>query len=508
MKTYVFSKDPLTDTEVVADVTDLLKFGETVVSITPQPVSPVSPAPLVVTQLSDPTNPQVLMLLQGTDVNVSYGYQLLITTDARVLTAQCVVTSVDPNFVPYTTQDPNAYTDLVDTIEAGQSAVGTAVFVFGADIDPAGGYVTWEFMDYQGVVYSSGNAYSYEIQSSGLANTVLARAVINVPSSVPPSDVNSKYQLRYTLTLKPIDPAQQHIYYSAENVTVTGMTTVPLGTQDQIEMRGKPATMSIVLDKVYDNVVLEVYKDNQLLGSARVTQYDRVGSGFYYAATIQTGQMPESLEAYDVLWNYSNAVDPNRIWTESARLWISNPSIENAVNDVKSKINKARTTLFGLPDTLFPSEVVMVWLRRGMDMFNGYSGVFTSLTMTNAKGPIREYWLMCAEVMALQSQELAEGEKQFDFQGAAISLSVDHAAAYGGLADKIQGRLDNELKPMKQNLIIKGQTTGDGSADPSRLGRGAIGCVGITITPASPWGPYRSGLPYPQLSISTGTGIP
>ena len=498
MKTFVYSKDPNADLEVIADVTELLKFGETVASIVPATVSPASANPLIVTRESDIVDPQVKLLLQNGDLNVSYGFQLIITTDARVLTALVAVTLVDPAFIPYTTQDPNAYVDLLDTIQAGQSAIGTAVFSFPATVDPTGGYVTWEFMDSQGTVYSSGNAFDYQIQSSGLANTVLARAVINCPSSVPPSSVNSKYQLRYTLTLAHLDPTLQREYLSAENVTVTGLTTNPVGTQDQIEFRGKPAKLSIVLDQLYDTVVLEIYKDNTLLGSAPVTQYERVSNGFYYAATVQTNAMPESLEAYNVVWNYGNAVDQNTVFTETARLWISNPSIENAVNDVKSKINKARTTLYGTSDLIFPSEVVMVWLRRGMDMFNGYSGVFTSITMTNAKGAIREYWLMCSEAVALQSQELAEAEKAFDFQGAAISLNVDRSAAYGSMADKIQGQLDNQLKPLKQNLVIRGHTSGDGSADPTRLARGAIGCVGITITPASPWGPYRSGLPYPQ----------
>ena len=168
---------------------------------------------------------------------------------------------------------------------------------------------------------------------------------------------------------------------------------------------------------------------------------------------------------------------------------------------MKARITKAHTTLYGTSDLIFPTETVMLWLRRGRDMFNSYQGVFTSFTMVNAKNGIREYWLMCAEAMALTSQELAEAEKAFDFQGAAISLNVDRAAAYGSMADKIQGLLDNQLKPMKQNLIIKGQTSGDGSADTTRLGRGAIGCVGITITPASPWGPYRSGLPFPNVGI-------
>ncbi|MEK9322795.1 hypothetical protein, partial [Escherichia coli] len=60
-----------------------------------------------------------------------------------------------------------------------------------------------------------------------------------------------------------------------------------------------------------------------------------------------------------------------------------------------------------------------------MDAFNGAYGQFTSFTMTNARGPIREYWLLYAELAAIQSQYLAEGEKAFNYQGAAISLEVD-----------------------------------------------------------------------------------
>src|SRR6185503_16325205 len=99
--------------------------------------------------------------------NISYGFQLLVNTTARVLALQVAVSVTDPNYSTYTTQDQNAYTDFVDTIQAGQSAIGTAIFSFPPTVDPAVGYVNWEFMDATGVVYASGNAYDYNIQSSG-----------------------------------------------------------------------------------------------------------------------------------------------------------------------------------------------------------------------------------------------------------------------------------------------------------------------------------------------------
>lgn len=499
-QTFIFSKDALTDTEVQVDITALLKYGETVISVVPQPVSPTTTPPLMVTKLPDPIpwEPLVQMLLTGGDVNVSYGFQLLITTNARQVTALVAVTVTQDVQVPYQTQNPEAYVDLVDTIEVGKSAMGTAVFSFPNDIDPRGGYVNWEFLDSSGIVYANGNAISYEIQSNGISNIVFAKALINCPSSVPPSDVNSKYQLRYTLEAVNALPGQQSTFYSYENISVIGLTTVPTGTQDTIELRYTQAQLSIVIPELYDTIIVQINQDNLVIGSKQVTDFTRVSSGFFYQAAIDTSGLVESLEPYTVVWKYSNSISPNLIYSETAKLWITTPSVLDCVTDVKAKINKARTTLYGRPDMLFPPETIMLWLRRARDAFNGGPGGFTSFTMLNAKGAIREYWLMYAEKMALDSQYLAEGEKAFNFSGAAISLDVDRTSYLDSMSSKIQGILDNEIKPFKQNLIIKGNTAGDGSADPSKLQRGAIGSVGITITPASPWGPYiGSYLPFP-----------
>jgi hypothetical protein len=125
-----------------------------------------------------------------------------------------------------------------------------------------------------------------------------------------------------------------------------------------------------------------------------------------------------------------------------------------------------------------------------MDLFNNAYGVFTSFDMTNAMGGVREFWLLCAEKAALEAQYGLEAEKAFNFSGAAISLDVDRTGAIDSMISKIQNQLDQELKPLKQNLIIKGNTSGDGSGpngngDFSPASRGAMGSVGIAITPAS-----------------------
>lgn len=494
MTTSVFSKDSLTDTEVQLDISSDLKFGETLTSVGVQSVSPITSDMLVVTRLSAIDNHVVNLLLTHGKIGISYGFQLLITTSARQLVHQVAVAVVSDAQVPYPTQDPMAYTDLVDTIESGQSCIGTAVFTFPSTVDPAGGYVTWDLFDAQAITYASGNAFDYTIQSNGLANTVFAKAVISVPSDVPSSDLNSKYQLRYTLTMQSGEQV-----YSNENVTVIGLTTVPIGTQDLLEIRGKKAQMSIVIPRLYDTVTVQLYSDNTLLGETTVQDFTKVSSGYYYAATFDTLGLVENLEPYTVVWSYSNTVNPNEVFSETANLWICNQTMLMAMSDMKAKVTKARTTLYGTPDLLFPPSTLMLWLRRARDAFNGGPGGFTGFTMLNAKGGIREYWLLYAEMMAIEQQYLAEGEKAFNFSGAAISLDIDRTGYLDNAASKIQTRLDSEFKAFKQNLIIKGVTQGDGSTDPTRLQKGAIGAVGITITPASPWGPYRSGLPYPNV---------
>ncbi|MDN3080092.1 hypothetical protein, partial [Enterococcus faecium] len=71
-------------------------------------------------------------------------------------------------------------------------------------------------------------------------------------------------------------------------------------------------------------------------------------------------------------------------------------------------------------------------------------------------------------------------KKAFNYQGAAISLEVDRTQYLETAARDIQSRLDSEIKDVKVNLIIKGNTSGDGSADPTKLQPGAIGAVGFS----------------------------
>ncbi len=485
LKTYVFFKAEAEDTVVNVNISSLLATGETVANLVVGTVSPSSPVPLVVTLQSSTTSPNLVIDLEGGNDGVSYGCTITVHTNLRVFNILLAISVMTDDKVPYTTLNPDAYSALIDTIQAGEAAIGKAIFVFPNTVDPSGGFITWELLGTDSVVYASGNCYEYLIQSSGLTNTVIGNAIVSVPTSIPETLYDQKYQLRWTLNLN----GQQQ--FAFENISVVGLNTVPLGVQPAVEIQGTNATSYIVIDKLYDTVGIEIYMDNASLGGfVQVNDFKRVSSGYFYAAEISTTGLPVMVEPYNVIWRYWNSDSPSYKLSENAELWVVNPSILQAINDVKAKINKARTTLYGTPDLLYPEATILTWLRRGKDAFNGAAGIPTSFTMTNAKGAIREYWLMFAEMEAIRSQYLAEGEKAFNFSGQAISLDVDRTSYLDSAASAIQSRLDNEMKPFKVNLTYKGNTGGDGSEDPTKLKRGAIGTVGISISPVSQWGRF------------------
>ena len=475
--TYVFTKN---SGDVVASQAIALNPSETITTITPGSITPVDDN-VPTFSLSSGTSSTLTFTISGGNAGTTYGIPLTVKTNQRVLSVMFAVIVREDTLNPYRNEDPDSYQDLVDNIAAGKSALATAIFQFPADFDPSRGYVVWDLMDDQGVVYSSGNAYEYRINSTGISNTVTAKCVINVPEDIPPS-IDNPYQLRYTCYV------QDKVAYAYENLKVVGFPEMQIGAQDSIEMQGDIATLSLVTEQLFKNYTLEVWAGNSMIASMTVTNADKISQGYFVAGSVDTTKMPVSLIPYKVLWKFWNV--PAQTFRESASLHIVNPTIIQAIEDVKSKVNKARQTLYGTPDSQFPSTEIMKWLRRGMDAFNGSYGVLTAFDMTNAMAGIREYWLMYAEKMALDAQYLLEGEKAFNFSGAAISLDVDRTGFLDSMSSKLQGILDNEVKPFKQNLLMKGYNKGDGSGlngdgDFSKTARGALGAVGLLITPAS-----------------------
>lgn len=474
-------KSQIQDRTVTIDLNTLLASGTTISAAVVLTTTPVTTPVLV------PTVQPLLALsrtfsikLAGGINGTSYGISLLVT-DSIGATYQHVIGVLvqDDLAIKYQGTNPFAFQSLVDAIEVGQASVGKAFFVMPPDTDATNGYITWSLLDKAGTVYSVGNAYDYTVTNSSTFVAIESHAVVNVPSDTPPSLNTDKYQLRWEFHNAGI------IQYAFENIRVDSAFTLGTGTTDSVEFQGDMSYMSIVLDRQWDSVSVDVFDSvgNEQVGSSLpITESYRVSSGFYYQALFDTSNVPARLDPYIVSWKYKNQIGPTN--RDTGQVYIVNASIMRAVKAIESMVMKAKTTMLGFEDQLFTVTGIVGMLSRGRDAFNGASGLITQFSMVNADSFIREYWIRYTEVACLEAQYLLEGEKAFNFAGAAISLDVDRTQYYQTLAQEIKTKLDNDVKNLKANLIKKGLSGGDGSL----LGLGAYGStgvVGVSLSPVS-----------------------
>lgn len=476
----VVVKSQFQDRVVSLDLSTLTSTVSTVVSYA---VSPISNPALTVT-IGAITGTSVSVQLAGGIDNTSYGCGLVITDSAGNLYQHTIAILVkDTLSIKYQETNPFAFQSLIDSIEIGGAAVGKASFILPAGTEATNGYVTWSLLDKEGTVYSNGNAYEYKLNTNSTYVAVEAMCVVNAPSDMESDLSTDHYQIRWELNNVLSSPI-----YAFENVDIQSTYSVPTGAQDTVEMFGDLATLSIVLPKPYEQVSLSIYTSvgSNLIAQAAITSSYRVSNGYYYEANFDTSSVPVSLDPYILSWKYNNSTGQSN--RDTGQLFVVNASILRATKSVEAAIAKARTTLLNFKDELFTPSVIVTMLARGRDTFNGASGHFTSFTMTNADSFIREYWLKYTQVELLQAQYLLEGEKAYTFSGQAISLERDVTQYYQSMANDLKQALDADMKSIKQNMLIKGLSGGDGSTSSVNT-RGSMGSVGISISPASTYNP-------------------
>lgn len=457
-----------------------LVVGETVNTASIQQIAPITSPALTISVLATAASSVNIELAAGQN-ETTYGFLLnAVTSNNRTIQVRGAVYVTSDISVPFSSQDPYSFQSILGSIETGQAGIAKGYFVLGPNTSGAhAGYVRWSVLANDGTIYSTGNAYEYVVTQNSFMDSVEATAVIHIPSDIPPSSENSAYQIRWELILPNTEPI-----YLFENLTVLGGTSVPLGAQDAVEMQGDPATMYLVLNKMYDSVLAEVYTGTtKLLSIVPTGKPVKVSSGYLYQVTMDTTSVGAALDPITITWKYFNAAAPHIVSRETAKLFIVNPPILTAIEDSRMQVSKARTTLFGYEDAIFDTSTILSWLRRGRDDFNAAGGLFTTFDMSVATGALRSYWLMYSEIAMLRAQSLAEGEKAFNFSGQAISLEVDRTAYYDKLADSLQSQVDSNIGPLKKNLAMKGITSGNGDLNSTHGGNRPM--LGISIHPAT-----------------------
>jgi hypothetical protein len=480
-------KFPADSSNVTVSFADVLVGGEQIVSGV---LGTSTPTGLTVSSLSFTGTTISLNVAAGTDKQ-SYGVQVTANTDAGHVYTKVLAVVINSDLAAdYQNTNVDAFQALVGKLEAGTAALGKAAFMFPGTVDTTSGIVTWDLLDQNGVVLANGQAFDYQTIAVASGKRAEAQAVITAPSNTTPTLDGQSYQLRWTLTLN----GQQ--YFSFESLQITGPATVPEGVEDVIEMDDVTAfTIYMVSDQPWDTVTVDVYDENtKIVVDAPTAAPTQTADGWQYMCQFQpdpNNLMLARLESYTVVWKTSNVARPGYVERQTGRLFVVNASIMAAVTDMRTVIAKAETTILGTKDILFTDTLLLAYLRRGKDAFNIAYGMFTAFDMTNAQGPVREYWMRYSEITALRAQFLAEGEKVFNFSGQAIQLDSDRTTYYQQLADNIEQRISEECKMIKQNLIKKGILGGDGNLkDLTAMRHGSNGAVAITITPASTLG-YR-----------------
>lgn len=461
-----------------------LQVGEVVTGCVIQPVTPVITGSTPLSVALQSLSPLTFEFTGGVE-GIAYKAPLVITTSQRTLTETLVVNVARTTPYPHGV-DPDSISDLLGTLKAGEAALAVCRFVCPASFDFAGSYITWEVLTFEGAVLNSGLAYDVRVSDTGMSTVVEASSIVSVPSDSQFD--NPKCTLRYTLHTGDTKT------YLFEQLTLESFVDISVGAQSSIEILGDPASLTLVSDKAYQNYQIDLLHNTKLLGSLPVGNPTKVSGVYSVTAVVDTSALQVSLMPYSVLWKMWST--STQVFRDTAQLWVINDSIALAMDDVKAKLNKAHQTLYGVPDSQFPEMELIRWMRRAADAFNGAYGQFTNFTFTNAQGVIREMWLLLAEKYALESQYLLEAEKAFNYSGAAISLDVDKTSFIDSAISRLNQTIDQELKPLKQNLIIKGAMNGDGSMGfdgvPGSAPRGNnAAAVGLSINAASV---YNGGL--------------
>lgn len=374
-----------------------------------------------------------------------------------------------------------AFSNQLTSVVAGNSATTTAEFIVPSDLpNVSSGYINFDLLDANGVVYATGLATNYTATLIQNGSQITAQCNIAVPSTIPTTVIGTQYQLRLTLTLPDEDNQQFYIFSS---IAVMPIVAVDLGAQDTVELVNSNVLMFLTLNQIYTNVSASIYSNNSLIATP-ITAGSPIATsdGYSYSVPISTlsYQLAASLSPYNVLWQYSNVSGPQ--YSEAASMYIVTPSIMVAIKDIVTMINKARGHFGYQP--IFNDVEVLTFLRAGMDLFNGQFNP-TNFNMTNAQGPIRYLWIACASIVALRSQYMMEGETQFNYSGSSVSLDVDRSQYYEGLASSIESSIQDPMQKLKINLAKRGLLSGDGSVSPLALNYGAIGALGITASPVS-----------------------
>lgn len=364
-------------------------------------------------------------------------------------------------------------------VQPGSSYAKTIGVVVDSSVVLTGSVAEWQLRDDQNNVLSTGAA-TYTVGSASAGEVVVTlSATVDIPADLTANPQGQGYRLLWILT-----PATGPTIRSQEVVVVDSIEYQMQGPQAAVLIAGSVRAL-MILAQSYTTITVQLYAGNTVVPGyetpVSAAMDGATASGYVYGLDIAASALPnQGLDAYTVLWTYSNA---GQVAQQSVgSLYYINPSILMAIKDVQTTIQRAVLSATNTPDTVFEPPVILDFLRLGRDTFNAMYQP-TMFTMSNATGPVRSFWLAYANIAALRSQYLVEGLRNFDFSGAQINLTVEHSQYFEQAASQIEQSVQEPMRQFKTILSKRGATSGDGNVNPLGLRAGAVGAVGIALSP-------------------------
>lgn len=367
----------------------------------------------------------------------------------------------------------------VATVTAGGTAEVEATWMLPLPLATfAGASARWEVLDRQGSVWSFGDATSITIETApiGTDTHVRATATINIPVDAPADPAGTSYQVRWILAY---GGGQQ---YAFDAFTVFPRVADTTGPADAVILAGHASELHLTLETEHAGVLCMIYYQNTPITEVTATK-QAVAEGWRYTVPVAADYKPgPSLYPYTCIWRYG---PPGKQVMQQASMWLINPTIMQAQTEIRNFLLKSYADSSIDPDQEFTPATLLQHLQQGAEFFNA-CGYPTNFTMTRASGPIRAFWLKYATIAACRSQYMHEGMKAFNYGGQVVNLDVDRSQYWESMATSLQSEVDQAVKPFKENLVRRGLLGGDGNVDANALRFGAVGAIGVSLTPVSP----------------------
>lgn len=178
------------------------------------------------------------------------------------------------------------------------------------------------------------------------------------------------------------------------------------------------------------------------------------------------------------------------------KVWHVTPQIILASGLLEDWINKAKVDNV-IPELDYTQSDLVMYLQRGLALFNSYGPQITNFTGTNMQGPLLDSWLVMSTYYALGAQLQAEGALAFDFSGQTVNLNIDRTPSIEAALGRIESQMENSVKPLKKLLAKNGILSGSGAAGGTGLNNSrGLGSLQILNAPTSKFGyvnrPYGS----------------